>query len=145
MWEKKMAIINDISPKAVDYQGGEEVVITGSGFTDASKVYFEDKNSTKTDANNFTVVSDKEIKVISPSISYFNEYTDMVIHYITVVVNDMKSTTPRVSSNVSDSSGGRTLTSKPTDANYIFITYPKPKTEFDDFADYADSIPQREG
>ncbi|MFC8529268.1 IPT/TIG domain-containing protein [Nocardia sp. NPDC057227] len=61
-----MAKVTGISPKSAKYTGGEQVVVSGSGFTGATRVFFEDVNSKAYDAQ-FTVDSDSRITVTTPA------------------------------------------------------------------------------
>ncbi|WP_406229488.1 IPT/TIG domain-containing protein [Nocardia sp. NBC_01009] len=61
-----MAKVTSISPSSAKYTGGEQVVVSGSGFTGATEVYFEDANYRKHPAQ-FTVNSDAQITVTCPA------------------------------------------------------------------------------
>lgn len=55
--------VASVSPKRGSLAGGEEITLTGTGFTGATRVRF----GTDRDAASFTVVSDSEIRAIAPS------------------------------------------------------------------------------
>jgi hypothetical protein len=65
--------------------GGEQVTITGTGFTDASAVTFG-----STPATNFTVVSDTEITAIAPAVALTQTYPSGLPHNML----DVSVTTP---------------------------------------------------
>ncbi|MFQ6332141.1 IPT/TIG domain-containing protein [Nocardia sp. CWNU-33] len=62
-----MAEITNLSTGMALVDGGTEVIVTGSGFRGASRVYFESQNSKQFDVQSFTVDSDSRITLTSPA------------------------------------------------------------------------------
>ncbi len=115
-----MAVITRISTNEALMDGGTEIVVTGRGFTGASKVFFEDPNTTKTDAQSFTIDSDTQITVISPKVRNLGD------SWVCVVVQGKENTTPLEETVVPDgdslkSTGtyGVTTVLRPNDANKL--------------------------
>lgn len=61
-----MAKITSVSPRQAHMSGGTQLVVTGSGFTNVSRVFFEDRNFRQYDAQ-FTVDSTTQITLTSPA------------------------------------------------------------------------------
>ena len=64
-----LPVVQFISPNTGVNLGGEQVTITGTGFTGASAVAFG-----STPATSFTVVSDTEITAIAPAVALTQTY-----------------------------------------------------------------------
>ncbi|MEV6432805.1 IPT/TIG domain-containing protein [Nocardia sp. NPDC051463] len=61
-----MPEITKLSTDEALVSGGTEVIVTGSGFLGADRVFFEDQNSKQYDVQKYTVDSDSRITLISP-------------------------------------------------------------------------------
>ncbi|MRH93431.1 hypothetical protein GFY24_39515 [Nocardia sp. SYP-A9097] len=93
-----MTRVTSISPNRAKYTGGEQVVVSGSGFTGATEVFFEDVNFRKYPAQ-FTVNSDTQITVTCPAMD-----RDRKTHLF-VIVGGQESTIRQVPSLESDGDG----------------------------------------
>ncbi|MFC9344233.1 IPT/TIG domain-containing protein [Streptomyces sp. NPDC057020] len=100
--------------------GGQEIVITGSGFAGATRVYFRDQNRNETDAKTFRVNSDSQITATTPAVK------DDGVHHVYVTVGGSTSTTPSKPALAPDGDGlaatgtfGVNVTSAPSDANQL--------------------------
>jgi len=67
-----MASIQSVSPTQVSSTDGVKLTISGDGFNSATAVYFLLSPSSKIFASTFTIVSDKRIDTVIPSLSVAN-------------------------------------------------------------------------
>ncbi|MFE2960481.1 IPT/TIG domain-containing protein [Nocardia tengchongensis] len=118
----RQPVITKVSPFHVGNTGGTQVTVTGSGFTGASRVYFQNLNGKEFDAQ-FNVDNDKQITLISPATP------GRSTHQVFVVVGGVDSTVPQVPGAVSDGdslaspgTGGLTWVSVPSRDNEVHTT-----------------------
>ncbi|MFE3753365.1 IPT/TIG domain-containing protein [Nocardia tengchongensis] len=123
----RQPVITKVSPFHVGNTGGTQVTVTGSGFTGASRVYFQNLNGKEFDVQQFTVNSDTSITLISPAT------TGRSTHQVFVVVGGVDSTVPQVGAMVSDGNslsstgtGGGTWVSVPGRDNEVHTTEEPP-------------------
>ncbi|MGY2011678.1 IPT/TIG domain-containing protein [Nocardia gipuzkoensis] len=83
-----MAQITSVSPRTAKLSGGEQLVITGSGFTGVSRVFVENVNFKQWDAS-FTVNSSTQITMTMPAT------TGGKMH-VFVVANGQENSVPQV-------------------------------------------------
>lgn len=126
-------VITNLSPPGASPAGGQELTITGSGFTGATRVYFRDQNRKETNAKTFRVISDTKITATTPAV-------DAGTHHVYVVAGGSTSTTPSTTVIAPDGDGmaatgtfGVNVTSAPSDANRLQF-FDAPSSELMDAA-----------
>ena len=67
-----MAEITNVSPSAIPQGGGTTIVITGSGFKQATSVYIAAPNQKVCNVESYNIDSDTQITAVSPKLDYAN-------------------------------------------------------------------------